>query len=160
MYGNVWDLTMYNEKQDRSTAFTKDDNRKLQIIVNKVLRALTGLAYDTPVTQLVAASGQLSVQQRTAFHTLTLMYKTVQSGLPVYCYNRLEESGPMNYLETRSNVRYRVDFKLSISRCSYFYRGSRLFNLLPRDILEARNIKIFKRKAKVWVKKNIPALPP
>ena len=40
VYGNVWDLTMYNEKQDRSTAFTKDDNRKLQIIVNKVLRAL------------------------------------------------------------------------------------------------------------------------
>ena len=61
VYGNVWDLTMYNEKQDRSTAFTKDENRKLQIIVNKVLRALTGLDYDTPVSQLVAVSGQLSV---------------------------------------------------------------------------------------------------
>ena len=160
VYGNVWDLTMYNEKQDRSTAFTKDDNRKLQIIVNKVLRTLTGLDYDTPVSQLVAVSGQLSVQQRTAFHTLTSMYKTVQSGLPVYCYNRLDESRPRPYLETRSTVMYRVDYKLSISRCSYFYRGSRLFNLLPRDVLEATNIKTFKKKAKAWVKKNIPVLPP
>ena len=160
VYGNVWDLTMYNEKQDRSTAFTKDDNRKLQIIVNKVLRALTGLDYDTPVSQLVAVSGQLSVQQRTAFHTLTSMYKTVQYGLLVYCYNRLDESRPRPYLETRSSVMYRVDYKLSISRCSYFYRGSRLFNLLPRDVLEATNIKTFKKKAKAWVKKNIPVVPP
>ena len=103
VYGNVWDLTMYNEKQNRSTAFTKDDNRRLQIIV----------------------SGQLSVQQRTAYHTLVSMYKTIQSDLPVYCHNRLEESKPMSSsLETRSNVMYRVDYRLSVSRCSYFYRGT------------------------------------
>ena len=161
VYGNVWDLTMYNEKQNRSTAFTKDDNRRLQIIVNKVLRVLTGLDYDTPVAQLVVASGQLSVQQRTAYHTLVSIYKTIQSGLPVYCHNRLEESRPRSSsLETRSNVMYRVDYRLSVSRCSYFYRGTRLFNQLPLDTQEETNLKTFKKKAKAWVMKNIPVLPP
>ena len=150
VYGNVWGLTEYSA--NKSTAFTKDDNRKLQVLVNKVLRSLTGLPYDTPVSQLVAASGQLSVHQRTAYHTLTSMYKTIKSGLPRYSRDRLEES--------RAQTKFRIECRLSLSRCSYFYRGSRLLNQLPDDFLEARTIQIFKKKVKAWVKRSIPVLPP
>ena len=43
IYGNVWGLATYDDENRNSIAFTKDDNMKLQIIVNKVLRSTTGL---------------------------------------------------------------------------------------------------------------------
>ena len=112
VYGNVWGLTEYSEQQNKSIAFTKDDNRRLQILVNKVLRSLTGMDYDTPVAQLIAASGQLSVHQRTAFHTITSMFKTIQTGLPKYNSDRMNESRPLNLADTRGSMRYRGQYEV------------------------------------------------
>ena len=160
VYGNVWGLTEYSEQENKSIAFTKDDNRRLQILMNKVLRALTGLDYDTPISQLIALTGQLSVHQRTAYHTITSMHKTIQSGLPRYNSVKLEESRPHRITDMRATERYRVDYNLSVSRCSYFYRGSRLINLLPENVFQARTLPTFKKRAKGWVQNNIPVLPP
>ena len=55
VYGHILlGQTEYNEQQIKSIAFTKDDNRRLQIMVNNVLRAMTGLDNGTPVDQLIA----------------------------------------------------------------------------------------------------------
>ena len=43
VYGNVWGLSIYNEQSRTNTALTREDNMKLQVLVNKVLRSLTGL---------------------------------------------------------------------------------------------------------------------
>ena len=56
IYGNVWGLATYDDENRNSIAFTKDDNMKLQIIVNKVLRATTGLGRDAPIAQLLKQS--------------------------------------------------------------------------------------------------------
>ena len=53
-----------------------------------------------------------------------------------------------------------VDYKLSLSRGSYFYRGSRLYNQLPDGLIHSINQTVFKKGAKQWVLKNIPILPP
>ena len=37
VYGNVWGVFTLDEQARTSTAFTREDNRKLQILVNKVL---------------------------------------------------------------------------------------------------------------------------
>ena len=66
-YGNVWGLNIYDDHVRNSPAFSKDDNRRLQIIVNKVLRCLTGLDRETSTRELHEKSGQLSVHQRCAF---------------------------------------------------------------------------------------------
>ena len=50
VYGNVWGLPTYDDQVRHSTAFRKEDNMKLQILVNKVLRSLTGLERETPVS--------------------------------------------------------------------------------------------------------------
>jgi hypothetical protein len=61
VYGNVWGLQTYDENLRQSTAFRKEDNMKLQVLVNKVLRSLTGLDRDAPSSLLSSMSGQLSV---------------------------------------------------------------------------------------------------
>ena len=68
--GNVWGNLNNDDTSRRYTAFTKEDNRKLQTLQNHVLRLKTNLPRLTPTTTLLSVSGDLSVQQLTAFHTL------------------------------------------------------------------------------------------
>jgi hypothetical protein len=156
IYGNIWGLSTYDDQQRKSTAFTKDENMKLQILVNKVLRSLSGLDRDTPVTQLHKTTGLLSVHQRTAMYTLTSVHKAIQNKMPVYSHSRLQpDLTPVNVPAAA-----RVEYKLSLSRGSYFYRGGRLYNQLPDSLIHSPNQTLFKKGAKRWVLLNIPVLPP
>ena len=160
VYGNVWGLDTYDEDQRQSTAFRKEDNIKLQVIVNKVLRSLTGLDRDTPVSVLCSRSGQLSVQQRTALFTLTSVHKSIINKEPLHSYRTFcssQNPGQPVRLHTNCN---RVESNLSISRCSFYYRGSKLFNQIPASLANTTNHTAFKHGAKQWVKNNIPLLPP
>ena len=158
IYGNVWGLATYDDENRNSIAFTKDDNMKLQIIVNKVLRATTGLERDAPITELLKQSGQLSVHQRTALYTLTSVHKATQQKKPVYSYFRLQANPTQ--VNVRTIARSRVDCKLSISRGRFYYRGCKLYNSIPESLIQSIDQTAFKKGAKQWVLLNIPALPP
>ena len=130
VYGNVWGLQTYDEQQRQNTAFRKEDNLKLQVLVNKVLRSLTGLDRDTPASLLSSMSGQLSVHQRTALFTLTSVHKALRTKQPVYSYSALKPTlAPGQHGRLQSNCS-KINYKLSISRGSYLYRGSKLYNQL------------------------------
>ena len=133
---------------------------KLQVLVNKVLRSLTGLGRDTPVSVLSEVNGKLSVHQRTALYTLTSVHKTMLTMKPVYSYEHLvpNHEPPQQNLRRPSN--YTIDYKLSISRGSFYYRGSRLYNQLPVCLTAITNLNLFKTKAKKWVKEFVPLQPP
>ena len=75
VYGGVWGLDNFNTAEART---------KLLVIMNKVLRSLTGLPKDTPVSLLLQESGYLSVQQLTAYHTLSTLFKVMKNKEPVY----------------------------------------------------------------------------
>ena len=154
VYGNVWGLPTYDDQVRHSTAFTKQDNMKLQILVNKVLRSLTGLERDTPISVLSSVSGKLSVQQRTAFFTINSIHRSMQTQEPEYSYSALK---PVPRYNSNCNM---INRKLSISRGGYYYRGSRLYNLLPASLTQIRTQSAFRKGAKQWVQANIPLLPP
>ena len=160
VYGNVWGLQTYDEQDRKSTAFKKEDNMKLQVLVNKVLRSLTGLDRDTPSSLLSSKTGQLSVHQRTALFTLTTVHKALRAKEPSYSYSTFKPTpnpGQPVRLQTNCN---NVNFNLSISRGSYYYRGSRLYNQIPDSLVNTTSQALFKKGAKQWVKANIPLLPP
>ena len=160
VYGNVWGLPTYDDHTRQSTAFRKEDHMKLQILVNKVLRSLTGLDRDTPVSVLSATSGKLSVQQRTALFTLNTVHRALKNHEPSYSFSVLkpeDNQGETNHHQLNCN---KVNCKLSISRGGYYYRGSRLYNQIPASLTQVRNQSLFKKGAKQWVTANIPLLPP
>ena len=69
VYRNVWELDTYDEEQIQSTAFRKEDNMKLQVIVNKVLRSLTGLDRDADLPIVVVlAQASLSCKLNGHLH--------------------------------------------------------------------------------------------
>ena len=126
---------------------------KLQVIVNKVLRSLTGLARDTPISVLCSRSGQLSVHQRVALFTLTSIHKVLSNKEPIVT---VPNPGQPVRLQTNCN---RVDYDLSISRGSYFYRGSRLYNQIPSSLAKMQIQAVFKTGANQGVKCHILLLP-
>ena len=122
IFGNVWGLDTYDDQARRSSAYTKEDNMKLQTIMNKVLRSLTCLDRYTPVTTLHYTSGQLSVHQRCALYTITSVHKAIRQKQPAYSYSQFQPNPASLTMRNAS----REDYKLSISRGSNYYRGSRL----------------------------------
>ena len=164
IYGNVWGLPSYDDKVRKSTAFRKEDNAKLQVLVNKVLRSVTGMDRDTPISVLATTSGKLSVQQRTALFTINSVHRSLTSQEPAYSYSvfknqRNPVENPEDNPRHQTNCKV-VNCKLSISRGGYYYRGSRLYNQLPTSLIQTSNQSIFKKTAKQWVLDNIPFLPP
>ena len=160
VYGNVWGLSTYDDQSRSSPALRKEDVLKLQVLVNKVLRSLTGLPRDTPVSTLIARSGQLSVHQRTALFTVVSVYKSLKNKEPHYTCSTLEPRPiPSRILRHQTNC-HSVDYSLSISRGSFMYRGSKLYNQLPPELVKKAKLSEFRRGAKEWVKARIPLLPP
>ena len=74
VFGNVWGMASNDENVRRFKAFTKNDNRRLQVLQNQVLRMVTDLGPDTPTTTLLHQAKALSVHQLTAFATLTSLH--------------------------------------------------------------------------------------
>ena len=158
VYANTWTTATLDEQNRNSMAFNKEDNRKLQILVNKVLRYLTNMDYEASTKLLHEKSDQLSVHQRCAYFSLVSMHKVLKRDQPAYHRSRFVQH--TNYrIETRNRSSFGVHYKLSLSRCSYFYRSSRLYNLLPDDLVIIDKLELFKKRVKNWVKMNISLSP-
>ena len=160
VYGNVWGISTYDDQNRNSPALRKEDILKLQVLVNKVLRSLTGLHRDTPVTTLVARSGQLCIHQRMALSTIVSIHKSLLNKEPHYTHATLEPRPTLQRTSRHQTNCRSVDYSLSISRGSFIYRGSKLYNQLPQELVGKMKISEFKRGAKEWVKARIPLLPP
>ena len=130
VYGGVWGLDTLNFDETRNRSFTKEDNNSLQVIMNKVLRSLTGLPRETPIKLLLEKSGYLSIQQLTAYHTLVTTFKVLQNKEPLYIYESLFQSRNSSD-RTRASTDFHPIYNLSTTRQSFMYRTQKLFNLLP-----------------------------
>ena len=162
VFSHVWDLPNMDVEQRRFPAFTRGDNRKLQVLQNKVLRLKSKLPLGTPTETLLQVTGDLSVQQLTAFSTLTMAQRAISEQKPTYLANKLYLRSFDNYpaLSTARHVNtLNIQSHLSISRGGFFCRSSALFNQLPPDLRAPMKPIMFKKKVKMWVKENIAARP-
>ena len=159
VFSHVWDIPNFDEESRRFKAFTKDDNRKLQVLQNKVLRLKTGLPPRRPTKDLLKTTGDLSVQQMTAFSTLMTAKKALINPQPNYLSRKLQATKPSARPQTRQQNKLWIQSHLSIARSGFFCQSSALFNLLPHDLRVCEDICVFKRQLKNWVKLNVPIRP-
>ena len=162
VFGNVWGIDTNDENNRRYTSFTKDDCKKMQILQNKVLRLKTNLAYDTPTTELIKQSGDLSIHQLTAYHTILTVFKTIKTGKPYYLSKKLELNLPKNESTFPHRQAYSITVhrNLTISRGGMMYRGAKLWNQLPIDLRKIEKLPSFKSGVKKWVMNSISIKPP
>ena len=84
VFGNVW-LNNTGDTQ-RFKVFTKEDSRRLQVLQNQTMRLKTHANKYTSCKDLVAKSGELSINQLVAYHTLLQVHKTILSQQPEYIF--------------------------------------------------------------------------
>ena len=158
VFGGIWGLPGSMDEDNRnSIMLTKEDMRKMQVIQNSVMRLTTNSRYDTPTSELLAKSNQLSIHQLMAFQTSCQVYNIYKNQFPPYHFKWL--FGEPHQLRSGSNLESRVEFRTSLGRGSFFYQGSRIWNYLPHTAKTAPDIRIFKRMTKPWIKSHISIRP-
>ena len=155
---SVFGLDKYNDKERRYFTFTKEDNRKLQVLQNTVMRIITGLPTLTPTTTLLSKTNSLSIQQLIAKNTLLMVYKIVKTSRPKYLSDRLKQT---DRRETQRNVgKLKVpNYNLSLGREGFLMQGSLLYNKLPVSLRIEENFLRFKSGVRKWVSENISVKP-
>ena len=94
LFTNTWGLDPYKEDKQRFSSYTKEVNRRLQVIQNQVCRLLidTDVGYykqDVPTLNLLDSTDVLSIHQLGVQRTLVMVKKIVLSKKPSYIYDRL-----------------------------------------------------------------------
>ena len=143
-------------------SYRKEDNNKLQVLQNSVMKLLTGKTRSTPTTELLRCTNSLSVQQLVASHTLNMVHKIVSNSKPAYLAKRLKvrNQGDEVMLSSRNQGKVSIPRqKLSNTRGGFVARGAQLFNNLPLELRLEKNLKKFKVGARKWITENIQAKP-
>jgi hypothetical protein len=121
----------------------------------------THLPYYTSTDVLCKTSGDLSLQQLTAFSSLLSAQKSIFYQKPDYLANRLElrTEYQSQIFPRRQNNMARIHSNLTLARGGFFYRSAALFNKLPDELRSPMEPDKFRTKVKQWVKDNIPVKP-
>ena len=163
IFGNVWGIPSMDEVNRKSTAFTKDDNRKLQVLQNKIMRLKTKKPRETPISELIKATKDMSVQQLTAYHTLMTVHKVITSGYPKYLADKLvlrQQNGDNIFPHRQLNKILVPNVNLTLSRGGFIYRGVCLWNALPSQMRAERKTEIFKNRLREWIRLRVKIKPP
>ena len=168
VWGSVWNLPGVLDIERRySPALSKDDHNKLQILQNKVFRLATGLSITQGDSSDQTSDGlwQLSVQQKSAYHSILQVYKTLSTKELEYIFSKsVPEDETDNNKHTINTRRkqleiIRIDNKLAVSRTSFFYRVSKLWNDLSLSTRKRKKLGSFKTKVKAWIRSNVRGVP-
>jgi hypothetical protein len=162
VFGNVWGMRSLDDEIRRFHGYTKEDNRRLQVIQNRALRLQTGLGWEASTRHLVSEGKALSVQQLTAYHTLMTVFKAVRLKKPSYLAEKfkLRQPNESDVFPHRQTNCIKVKANLTISRGGIVYRGAKLWNLMDPDLRNEPKLKTFKPKVKKWIIANVPVKPP
>ena len=158
LYANVWGLDRYRDGVVRCLSFTKEDNRKLQVLQNQVAKLLTNRKFENNIStkELLKSTGDLSIHQTAALRTINLVKKVLLTKKPTYLANQftLEERC------TRSKLYLSQDHgHLGLVKEGFVHRGKAIFNMLPENLKQETNFNIFKVATRKWVLDNIEVKP-
>ena len=162
LYVSTWGLDRYRDIVTRTNTFTKEDNRKLQVIQNHLCRMLLNTQsnyyrQNQSTKELLDQCGELSIHQMGAQQTLVMIQKILCTGKPDYLSKRIKVRE--SRVQGVSTLLAPVDASLGVTRSSFIYRGVKLYNQLPEKIRKLRKLSLFKAQLKTWIQENIDVKP-
>ena len=120
------------------------------------------------------ACGWLSVRQLLVYHSLVLLYRTVQMQMPLYLFSKVKAGGDYTY-RTRQAATFPPGFsfgvshptdsgsirpgsypKLDMTKQSWSSKSVEIFNTLPSTLRLEKKLVNFKTRLKEWIKLNVP----
>ena len=144
VFGNVFGLATYKEKNSRYSSFTVNNNHQLQVLQNKVNRLLIGAEYNTPTADLIRDTDSLSVQQMIAYQTAVAVHKITRANKPTYLANKMKIKTQNMHLRGRLGSIGQPEHSLSIAREGFIFRGVQMFNKLDEVLKNEPKWRILK----------------
>ena len=120
------------------------DKEKLQRLQNRCAKIINGARYDSSATEALAILNWDPLKDRVQYHESLTMYKIMNGLTPIYVKDRfkIKDSGYMlRGYKTLSIPKPRTEFK----KRSLSYRGAILWNNMPTEIKQARDVECFKK---------------
>ena len=116
---------------------------------------------NTSCKELIKQSGDLSIHQLTAYHTILQVHKTTQTNKPDYLSKKLVLRKPdgVNIFPIRNINTIHVNRNLTVSRSGFIYRGASLWNKLPVELRSSNKLEAFRKGAKKWIMENVAVKP-
>ena len=165
VYCSNWGPGQSGENSCKRVLCTKEDMRQIQVLQNKVLRCLVQRQEGLPwselsrigAAKLIARTGTLSVNQRAAPSTVTMLKRMLATGRPERLVGMLHPGS--SRLGTLSVIR-KSKHKLWLTSEGFIEKAVRTYNYLPVEIRNIHSYIDFKRQAKFWIKSSFPPKPP
>ena len=126
--------------------------RKLQLIMNRAARLITGLSPRERITPILMKLHWLPIKARIEYKICTMVYQAVRQGKPAYLRDKLKDF----QLDTALCLRHHDDqYRLLEPRCTlqlgfraFEVSAPRIFNRLPVELKDSRCLEDFKKKLK------------
>ena len=115
---------------------SKMDTKKLQILLNKCARTVTGLARKTRTRTLMTTCNWLYFSELVIFHSLLAMWKMLRWRTPYH----LSQSVSLD----DNNLATTTDSRIMLVKNSYKWRTVQHWNSLSQDLREELNLRPFK----------------
>ena len=113
------------------------ETKKIQILLNKCARMVLKKSRKTRTRSLMVGCGWLYLKELVIFHSSVQMYKIVTFGTPVNLRNKLEIDNDRRITT--------IPGRLKISRDSFRWRSTRVWNELPDHVINADKLSAFKK---------------
>ena len=120
------------------------------------------------------ACGWLSVRQLLVYHSLVLLFRTVQMQIPLYLRIKVKAGGDYSYrtrqaaicppgcsfgvshLSDSGSIRPGSYPRLDITKQSWSSKSVEISNILPATLRLEKKLVNFKTRLKEWIKLNVP----
>lgn len=132
--------------------FCNEENlERLQIMQNKVMRFILNEKYEKPIKEMLEELDLLNVRQQLCYFMLIMVYKIVNDLAPIYLKDNLTYNSHNRNLRNADKIEIKFCAKTSTQN-SLFYNGFRIFNDLPVEIRQTKELKIFKKQCMQYCK--------
>ena len=129
----------------------------LQIIQNRAARTITRNNWNVKTEENLRQIGWLSTNQLLIYFDVLLLHQIKNTGTPRNLFDLYDYSYEYNTRQASSKALKPIGTpKLELTRMSYRWRASKVFNQIPASLTSIEDIKIFKREVRSWIIENIP----
>ena len=106
-----------------------------------------GLRKYDHVSEVLKSLKWLSVRNKPLFNDLVMGYKCVKNLTPGYLHGRFQYRAKTNQRVARQNNDLTLPrYRLATGRKTFTYRGAKLYNTIAKDIKDAGNLNVFKKR--------------
>ena len=120
--------------------------KKLQWVQNFAARIVLGLRKFDHISEGIKSLNWPTVQQKLFLNDAIMIFKCLHNLVPSYLSDKFTTRSKLSKKITRSCNQLHIPLcRLSVGQRSFSYRGSKLWNSLPKETQNLQSLRLFKK---------------